>query len=109
MNLVAEKASIREDNLGTLEPESAKLKTLQEAYRLLDQSLNLKDAITRVFILLGERHKLQLCMLSLLDEQTREVRLEVAIGVSGRGRAQGRYQLGEGITGRVVHSGRPVI
>jgi Nif-specific regulatory protein len=89
--------------------ESARLKTLQEAHRLLDQSLNLEDAITRVFMLLDERHKLQSCMLSLLDEQTREVRVAVAVGVSGRGRAQGRYQLGEGITGRVVMSGRPVI
>ena len=109
MNSVAEKAGIREEMNGSLELESARFKTLQEAYRLLDQALNLEDAITRVFMLLDERHKLQSCMLSLLDEQTREVRVAVAVGVSGRGRAQGRYRLGEGITGRVVSSGRPVI
>jgi Nif-specific regulatory protein len=109
MNSVLEKANNREEAINSSEIGSARLKTLQEAYRLLDQSLNLKDAITRVFMLLDERHKLQSCMLSLLDEQTREVRVAVAVGVSGRGRSQGRYQLGEGITGRVVMSGRPVI
>jgi Nif-specific regulatory protein len=109
MNSVLEKANIREEIISSSGYESARLKTLQEAHRLLDQSLNLEDAITRVFMLLDERHKLQSCMLSLLDQQTREVRVAVAVGVSGRGRAQGRYQLGEGITGRVVMSGRPVI
>jgi Nif-specific regulatory protein len=109
MNSVLEKTNIREEIINSSGYESARLKTLQETHRLLDQSLNLEDAITRVFMLLDERHKLQSCMLSLLDEQTREVRVAVAVGVSGRGRAQGRYQLGEGITGRVVMSGRPVI
>jgi Nif-specific regulatory protein len=109
MNSVLEKANIREEIASSSEFESARLKTLQETHRLLDQALNLEDAITRVFMLLDERHKLQSCMLSLLDEQTREVRVAVAVGVSGRGRSQGRYQLGEGITGRVVMSGRPVI
>ena len=109
MNSVVEKANVREEISTSTEFESARLKTLLEAHRLLDQALNLEDAITRVFMLLDERHKLQSCMLSLLDEQTREVRVAVALGVSGRGRAQGRYQLGEGITGRVVMSGRPVI
>jgi Nif-specific regulatory protein len=108
-NSVAEKASIREEISGGSEFESAKLKTLQEAHRLLDQALNLEDAITRIFMMLDERHKLQSCMLSLLEEPAREVRIAVAVGVSGRGRAQGRYRLGEGITGRVVMSGRPVI
>jgi len=91
------------------ELEIPKLKTLLEVHRILDQALILDDAISRIFGLLDERHRLQQCMLSLLDERTREVRVAVAVGVSGRGRAQGRYRLGEGITGRVVHSGRPVV
>jgi len=89
--------------------ESARLKTLQEIHRLLDQAVDREEAISRIFVLLDERHKLQSCMLSLFDERAREVRVAVAVGVSGRGRSQGRYQLGEGITGRVVLAGRPVI
>jgi Nif-specific regulatory protein len=94
----------------------ARLKTLLEVHRILDQSLALGDqsaefdeAVSRIFVLLDERHRLQQCMLSLFDERAREVRVAVAVGVSGRGRAQGRYRLGEGITGRVVHTGRPII
>lgn len=89
--------------------ETAKFKTLQEIHRLLDLVSPLEEAIARVFTLLAERHKYQQCMLSLLNERTREIRVAVAVGVSERTRALGRYQMGEGITGRVVLSGRPVI
>ncbi len=91
------------------EGETIKLKTLQEIHRILDLSLAPEEAIARVFTLLGERHKFQQCMLSLLNERTREIRVTVAVGVSERARTLGRYQMGEGITGRVVMSGRPVI
>lgn len=93
----------------SLDSETVKLKTLQEISRLLDLGLPLEEAIARVFTLLGERHKFQQCMLSLLNERTREIRVAVAVGMSERTRALGRYQVGEGITGRVVMSGRPVI
>jgi Nif-specific regulatory protein len=91
------------------ESETTRLKTLQEIPRILDLHLAPEEAIARVFTLLGERHKFQQCMLSLLNEQTREIRVTVAVGVSERTRTQGRYQMGEGITGRVVMSGRPII
>jgi Nif-specific regulatory protein len=94
---------------GGVESEADKLRTLLEVHRVLDQALRVEDAVSRVFVMLDERHRLQQCMLSLLDERTREVRVAVAVGVSGRGRAQGRYRLGEGITGRVVHTGRPIV
>ncbi|MFN7931320.1 MAG: sigma 54-interacting transcriptional regulator, partial [Blastocatellia bacterium] len=81
----------------------------QEVHRLLDSVSPFEEAIARVFTLLGDRHKFQQCMLSLLNERTREIRVTVAVGVSERTRALGRYQMGEGITGRVVLSGRPVI
>ncbi len=89
--------------------ESFGFSTLQEVYRLIDQSVNFDDAISRVFVLLDERHRLQQCMLSLLDEARQEIRVSAAVGVSGRARAQGRYQIGEGITGKVVQTGRTVI
>src|SRR5436190_15976162 len=91
------------------EAETARLRTLQEMYAILDQEQVLADAVSRIFGLLGERCKLQRCMLSLVDNRTREVRVVVAVGVSARGRAMGRYRPGEGITGRVVLSGCPVI
>ncbi|HEX4951401.1 MAG TPA: sigma 54-interacting transcriptional regulator [Blastocatellia bacterium] len=83
--------------------------SLQEIHRLLDRSFQFEDAVARVLTLLEERHNLQQSQLSLLDERTQEIRVTAAIGISSRARAQGRYQLGEGITGRVVQSGKPII
>jgi len=83
--------------------------SLQEIHRLLDRSFQFEDAVTRVLTLLEERHNLQQSQLSLLDERTQEIRVAAAIGISGRARAQGRYLLGEGITGRVVQAGKPII
>jgi Nif-specific regulatory protein len=84
-------------------------KTLQEIYQILDRSAVIDEAALRALHLLGERHKLQPCFLSQFDERTREIRVAVAVGVSGRARAQGRYRIGEGITGAVVESGRPLV
>jgi Nif-specific regulatory protein len=92
-----------------IEAEVARLKMLQEMYSILDSESILDDAISRVFGLLAARLRLQQCMLSLVDDQTREARVVAAVGVSARARAQGRYRLGEGITGRVILSGCPVI
>ena len=92
-----------------VERELTRLRTIQQVHALLDQGPDVEGAVARVFGLLGERHRLQPCMLSLLDEATRQVTVAVAAGVSRRGREQARYRLGEGITGRVVLSARPVV
>ena len=89
--------------------DDSTLKTLLEMHAILDQEPVLDDAVSRVFGLLDERYRLKQCMLSLVDEQTREVRVVLAVGISARGRSLGRYRLGEGITGRVVLSGSPVV
>jgi Nif-specific regulatory protein len=45
---------------------------------------------------------------TLLDETRNELYIEASAGIDAEGQ-QARYQLGEGITGRVVESGRPVV
>jgi Nif-specific regulatory protein len=46
--------------------------------------------------------------LTLLDEETRELYIEASLEVPDSGRAA-RYRLGEGITGEVVATGRPIL
>jgi Nif-specific regulatory protein len=46
--------------------------------------------------------------LTLLDEETRELYIEAALELPDAGRAV-RYRLGEGITGEVVATGRPIV
>jgi Nif-specific regulatory protein len=92
-----------------LDRQTIRMRSLHDVQAVLEEAPDFEDAMGRVFALLDERHRLQQCTLSLLDARTREIRVAVATGVSGRGREQGRYQLGEGITGRVVLSERPAV
>jgi Nif-specific regulatory protein len=110
MDSVAERIG-RNVSLGPIGPgvDESILPTLLEMHAILDQEPVLDDAVSRIFGVLDERFKLKQSMLSLMDEQTREVRVVLAVGISARGRSLGRYRLGEGITGRVVLSGAPVI
>ncbi len=47
-------------------------------------------------------------MISILNQQNAELTVDVARGISETGRRRGKYRLGEGITGKVVASGRPI-
>jgi Nif-specific regulatory protein len=47
-------------------------------------------------------------MISILDPANAELHVDIARGISESSRQRGRYKLGEGITGRVVATGRPV-
>ncbi len=46
---------------------------------------------------------------TILNTRTGELEIEVAHGLPAEARRRGRYQLGEGITGKVVASGEPII
>src|SRR6185503_10411838 len=110
----------REDMTAAMENERApgetpadrewtRLQTLQQVHALLDAGDDVEESVSAVLDLLGERHRLRPCLLSLLDERTGEVHVAVAPGFTRDAREQARYRLGEGITGRVVLSGRPVV
>jgi Nif-specific regulatory protein len=89
--------------------EGGRLATLQAIHGLLDQARDAEDGISRCFVLLHERQGLHPCILWLLDPGTRQLHVAVGVGLSARGREQGRYLVGEGVTGRVVASARPVV
>jgi Nif-specific regulatory protein len=47
--------------------------------------------------------------LTLLNRQSGEIAIEVAHGLSISQKRKGKYRLGEGITGKVVETGKPAI
>src|SRR5579863_20789 len=56
-----------------------------------------------------ERHRRVLRgAVTLLNRETGKIHIEAAINISTEGQ-RARYELGEGITGRVVESGRPIV
>jgi Nif-specific regulatory protein len=87
--------------------EAERLSTLLDVSQALSGTLNLKASLHRVLEILGGQYGAVRGLISLVDEQG-EVRVEAADGVADASRPI-RYRLGEGITGRVVESGKPVV
>src|ERR1041384_2861886 len=89
--------------------EVRKLSDLLEVSQTLSSTLNLKSALTKVLEILKERHGLLSGSVALLDEETGQLAIEVAAGLSWQAPGRVRYRVGEGIPGRVVQTGKPVV
>src|SRR5262245_51733665 len=87
--------------------EAHRLSTLLEVSQALSGTLNLKASLHRVLEILGRHHGAVRGIVSLVQPDG-ALRVEASDGLGGTPRAI-RYQLGEGITGRVVQSGKPVV
>jgi Nif-specific regulatory protein len=89
--------------------EVRKLSDLLEVSQTLGSTLNLKTALHRVLEILEQSHGTVSGSVILKDEDTGDLVVEAATGSSAQNARQIRYRVGEGITGRVVQSGRPVV
>ena len=81
---------------------------LHEIGAVLGPASSFEDAVHEILQLLCERAGMQRGTLSLTRDD-REVAIDIAYGLSKSEMQRGRYKIGEGITGRVVQSGKPVI
>jgi Nif-specific regulatory protein len=88
--------------------EVRKLSTLLEASQALSGTLDLKGGLNRVLEILGRHHGAIRSTVVLLNEQTGDVELEASAGAIQPGKRV-RYRLGEGITGKVVQTGKPIV
>jgi len=87
--------------------ETKKLATLLELSQALSGTLNLKHSLHRVLEILEQRHGMLRSAVTLLDNDS-ELYIEASNGITAEGQ-RARYKVGEGITGRVVESGKPII
>ncbi len=101
----AQPISVRKDDQTG---EIRKLTTLLEVSQALSGTLNLKAALHRVLEILERHHGVMRGTVTVLSEETGELLIEASNGLSAEGQ-RARYQLGEGITGRVVESGKPIV
>ena len=70
----------------------------------------LPRALQRILQILAQRMGMRRGTISILNPETsRQLQIEVAQGLTAEARKRGRYKLGEGITGRVVETGEPVV
>ena len=86
--------------------DARRLSTLLEISQALSGTLNLKSSVQRLLGILVRHHGVVRGMVTLLRDG--ELHVEAAEGFDDRARIV-RYRLGEGITGQVVESNRPVV
>src|SRR6266540_3063728 len=87
--------------------EGRRLSTLLEVSQALSGTLNLKASLHRVLEILAHDHSAVRGLVSLLHPDG-DLRVEASDGVGDAARTV-RYQIGEGITGKVVQSGKPIV
>lgn len=84
------------------------LATIYEAGKILSSSLDLPKTFREVLNLLTVNLELRRGMISLLQESG-ELHLVGASGLSAEEFKRGRFQPGEGVTGKILQSGMPVV
>ena len=87
--------------------ESRRLSTLLEVSHALSGTLNLRSALHSVLEILAKHHGTVRSMVTLLHDNG-ELHVEASDGLDAPAHAV-RYRLGEGIVGKVVESGKPIV
>ena len=85
------------------------LSTLYEITKNLASSLELKDCLEKTMQTLATMKGMENGTVTIVNPNTGKLEIEVAHGLTAEGRKRGKYKIGEGITGRVVASGEPII
>jgi Nif-specific regulatory protein len=87
--------------------DARRLSTLLEVSQALSGTLNLKSALHRVLEVLARHHGAIRSIVTLLREGG-ELSVEASDGLDRPAQAV-QYRMGEGITGRVVETGKPIV
>ncbi|HUA01674.1 MAG TPA: sigma 54-interacting transcriptional regulator [Candidatus Aquilonibacter sp.] len=86
----------------------ATLASLLEISKVLSGCARVKVAIQQALEIIERDHGAFRSMVTLLRECGSELCIEASVGLSADGQLV-RYRLGEGVTGRVVQTGKPVV
>ena len=85
------------------------LTALYEITKQLASSLELRDCLEKTMQILSEMKIMENGTVTIVNPTTGKLEIEVAHGLTAEGRKRGKYKIGEGITGRVVSTGQPII
>ncbi|MBN2419506.1 MAG: sigma 54-interacting transcriptional regulator, partial [Deltaproteobacteria bacterium] len=91
-----------------MSPKPDEVECLYEVTKAMHGTLDLRKALYKVLDLLEEYLGMNRGSISLLNQETGEIHVEVAHGISSSAKTKGRYKLGEGVTGKVIETGRPM-
>jgi len=85
------------------------LTALYEISQTLSMSLDIEKSIYGVLEKLDDLLGMKRCTITLLNPRTGELLIEAAYGLTEAEKKRGKYKIGEGITGRVVQTGRSAV
>jgi Nif-specific regulatory protein len=89
--------------------EIKELWLLFEISQILDRSMDLREVVGPVLEAIATHMGMLRGTLTLVNRQTHEILIEAAHGLSDSQKERGRYKPGEGVTGKVVATGRPAV
>ena len=92
--------------------QSRSLEEVALLYRIgqtLDRSMDLRQVAGPLLQALADQMGMTRGTLTLLNRQTGQILIEAAHGLSPEQVRRGQYRLGEGVTGMVVQTGRPMV
>ncbi|MGC9029321.1 MAG: nif-specific transcriptional activator NifA [Desulfomonilaceae bacterium] len=92
-----------------IKQEITELMLLFEISQSLDQSMDLHEVVGPVFESLARHRGMMRGTLTLLNRESGEILIEAAHGLSQLQIERGRYRPGEGVTGKVIATGKPAV
>ncbi len=96
-------------NNSTKSREVQELTLLLEISRKLSESLDLGAVLKPILQMTAEHMGIPRGTLTILNRNEGEIVIEEAYGLKPEEKAKGKYQMGEGITGKVINTGQPAI
>lgn len=85
------------------------LQLLYEVSRRLDESLDMREVVQPVLEALARHMGMNYGTLTLLHRETGQILIEAAHGLPPDKSRRIRYRVGEGVTGRVIQTGEPLM
>ncbi len=90
-------------------PQANELTALTKISEVISSTLDLKTVLQNILDTLHLHLGMERGTIALLDPETSEVAIQVACGLDLEEIKRGRYKIGEGITGKVVAAGEPIV
>ncbi len=97
------------DKISENRKEAKELSLLFDISKILEENIELKNVIDSVLKVAAEKLGMHRAAITLLNRQTNEIFIESAFGLSNKQQKKGKYKLGEGITGKVIKTGKPIV
>lgn len=86
----------------------SELTALYNIAHILASGQNMEIIMTKILEILENNAGMNRGIITILSPNNEELAVDVARGISGSDMKKGKYLLGEGITGKVVATGRPI-